>query len=218
MHKLPRWRSFKCPSPFLQNQVSSPFPFAPFSSLLLPLSLPPPPRAFPLLFFPPPSLSSPSSVPLKVYILSPHHLSQYLPPPPPPPTLAQVIVAQQEFQGITPEQAQGNDFQGALAQAVADQLDVDPSFVTITSTTEGEGGAVVIMYVVQGVDAADVGDAQEDLQNRDMAAAIGANLHDAGFDDAEVGPADTGMANVQVSTIIPSPSSYDYKDITTDAP
>jgi len=32
-----------------------------------------------------------------------------------------------------------------------------------------------------------------------MAAAIGANLHEAGFDGAEVGPADTGMANVQVS-------------------
>ena len=115
-------------------------------------------------------------------------------------TIAQVIVAQQEFQGITPEQAQGNDFQGALAQAVADQLDVDPSFVTITSTTEGDDGAVVIMYVVQGVDPADVANAQDDLQNRDMAAAIGENLHEAGFDGAEVGPADTGMANVQVST------------------
>ena len=99
---------------------------------------------------------------------------------------------------MTPDQAQAPAFQDAVAQAVADQLDVDPSAVTITSTTVGDNGAVVVMYVVQGVDAGDVGDAQDSLQNRDMAAAIGENLHEAGFDDAEVGPADTGIANVQV--------------------
>lgn len=126
-------------------------------------------------------------------------------PEPVPPEPAQVIVAQQEFQGVTPEQAQGNDFQGALAQAVADQLDVDPSFVTVTSVTTNDDGAVVVMYVVQGVDPADVGDAQDNLQARDMAAAIGANLHDAGFEGAEVGPADTGMANVEVPPPPPAP-------------
>ena len=99
---------------------------------------------------------------------------------------------------MTPDQAQAPAFQDAVAQAVADQLDVDPSAVTITSTTVGDNGAVVVMYVVQGVDAGDVGDAQDSLQNRDMAAAIGENLHEAGFDEAEVGPADTGIANVQV--------------------
>ena len=46
-----------------------------------------------------------------------------------------VLIAQQEFSGIDIEQAQSEDFQEAVEQAVADQLDIDPALVTVTSVT-----------------------------------------------------------------------------------
>ena len=108
-------------------------------------------------------------------------------------------MAQQEFAGVTPEQAQGEDFQDALTQAVADQLDVDPEFVTITSVTTNDEGHVVMVYVVQGVDPEDVDDMQQQLESGDMADAIGDNLQDAGFKGADVSPADAAPATVEIS-------------------
>ena len=104
-------------------------------------------------------------------------------------------MVQQEFQGIPPEQAQSQDFQDAIEQAVADQLDVDPDFVTVTSVTTNEDGNVVVVYVVQNPPE----DAEEDLESRDMAQAIGGALQEAGFDDAQVSPADAAPATVEIS-------------------
>ena len=60
-----------------------------------------------------------------------------------------VLIAQQEFSGLDIEQAQSEDFQEAVEQAVADQLDIDPALVTVTSATVDEEGDVVVVYVVQ---------------------------------------------------------------------
>ena len=85
-----------------------------------------------------------------------------------------VLIAQQEFSGIDIEQAQSEDFQDAVEQAVADQLDIDPALVTVTSVTVDEEGDVVVVYVVQNPPE----DAEEDLESRDMAEAIGGALQD----------------------------------------
>ena len=106
-----------------------------------------------------------------------------------------VLMAQQEFQGIPPEQAQSEEFQDAVEQAVADQLDVDPEFVTVTSVTTNDDGTVVVVYVVQNPPD----DAEEDLESRDMAEAIGGALQEAGFDDAQVSAADAAPATVEIT-------------------
>ena len=59
-------------------------------------------------------------------------------PEPAPPAPEQVIVAQQEFQGVNPEEAQSEEFQDAVEQAVADQLNVDVEDVTISSVSTNE--------------------------------------------------------------------------------
>ena len=73
----------------------------------------------------------------------------------------QVLMAQQTFKGVPPEQAQGPDFQAAVQQGVEGQLGVPAGSVTITSTTEGENGAVVVMYVVQNVEPEDMDNMQK---------------------------------------------------------
>ena len=59
-------------------------------------------------------------------------------PEPAPPAPEQVIVAQQEFQGVNPDQAATEEFQEAVEQAVADQLDVDVEDVEVTSVNTNE--------------------------------------------------------------------------------
>ena len=73
----------------------------------------------------------------------------------------QVLMAQQTFKGVPPEQAQGPDFQAAVQQGVEGQLGVPAGSVTITSTTEGENGAVIVMYVVQNVEPEDMDNMQK---------------------------------------------------------
>ena len=119
-------------------------------------------------------------------------------PEPSPPAPEQVIVAQQEFQGVNPDQAESKEFQEAVEQAVADQLDVDVEDVEVTSVNTNEKGDVTVVYVVQNVDPEDVEEMQEQLESGDMADAIGDNLQDAGFDGANVQDADVGVATVEV--------------------
>ena len=119
-------------------------------------------------------------------------------PEPEPAAPEQVIMAQQEFQGVTPDQAQGADFQDAVEQAVADQLDIDPEMVTVTSVTTNDEGHVVVVYVVQGVEPEDMDNMQQQMESGDMADAIGDNLQDAGFKRAEVEPADAEITTVEV--------------------
>ena len=78
---------------------------------------------------------------------------------------------------------------------MADQLDVDPEFVTVTSVTTNDDGTVVVVYVVQNPPD----DAEEDLESRDMAEAIGGALQEAGFDDAQVSAADAAPATVEIT-------------------
>ena len=73
----------------------------------------------------------------------------------------QVLMAQQTFKGVPPEQAQGPEFQAAVQQGVEGQLGVPAGSVTITSTTEGENGAVVVMYVVKNVEPEDMDNMQK---------------------------------------------------------
>ena len=110
-----------------------------------------------------------------------------------------MIVAQQEFSGIDPEQAQSEEFEDAIEQAVADELGVGVGDVEVTSVTVDEDGDVTVVYVVQGVDPEDVEEVQQQLESDDMADAIGDNLQDAGFDDADVESADSAPATVEVS-------------------
>ena len=100
---------------------------------------------------------------------------------------------------MTPEQAQGQDFQDAVEQAVADELGVEPDTVTVTSVTTNDDGHVVVVYVVQGVDPEDIEEVQQQLESGDMADAIGDNLQDAGFKGADVQPADAAPATVEIS-------------------
>ena len=120
-------------------------------------------------------------------------------PEPEPAAPEQVIMAQQEFQGVTPDQAQGADFQDAVEQAVADQLDIDPEMVTVTSVTTNDEGHVVVVYVVQGVEPEDMDNMQQQMESGDMADAIGDNLQDAGFKGADVEPADAAPATVEIT-------------------
>ena len=73
----------------------------------------------------------------------------------------QVLMAQQTFKGVPPEQAEGPDFQAAVQKGVEGQLGVPAGSVTITSTTEGENGAVIVMYVVQNVEPEDMDNMQK---------------------------------------------------------
>ena len=70
-------------------------------------------------------------------------------------------MSQQTFKGVPQEQAQGPDFQAAVQQGVEGQLGLPAGSVTITSTTTGDNGAVVVMYVVQGVETADMDNVQK---------------------------------------------------------
>ena len=94
----------------------------------------------------------------------------------------QVIVVQQEFTGIAPEDAQSEEFEEAVEQAVADELNVGVGDVEVTSVTTDDEGHVTVVYVVQNVDPEDVEEMQQQLESDDMAEAIGDNLQDAGFD------------------------------------
>ena len=109
-----------------------------------------------------------------------------------------VIVLQQDFSGIDAEQAQSEEFQDAIEQAVADELDIGVGNVEVTSVTTNADGDVTVVYVVQGVDPEDVEEVQEQLESGDMADAIGDNLQDAGFDGADVEDADSAPATVEV--------------------
>ena len=71
--------------------------------------------------------------------------------------------------------------------------------MTITSVTTNDDGHVVVVYVVQGVDAEDIEEVQQQLESGDMADAIGDNLQDAGFDGADVQEADAAPATVEIS-------------------
>ena len=73
----------------------------------------------------------------------------------------QVLMAQQSFQGVPPDQAQGPDFQAAVQQGVEGQLGVPAGSVTITSVTVGDNGAVVVMYVVQNVEPEEMDNMQK---------------------------------------------------------
>ena len=88
-----------------------------------------------------------------------------------------------------------------VEQAVADQLDIDPELVTVTSVTTNDEGHVVVVYVVQGVEPEDMEDMQQQMESGDMADAIGDNLQDAGFKGADVEPADAAPATVEVTEV-----------------
>ena len=114
-------------------------------------------------------------------------------------TPSQVIVVQQEFSGIDADQAQSEEFQEAVEQAVADELNIGAGDVEVTSVTVDDEGDVTVVYVVQNVDPEDVEEMQEQLESGDMADAIGDNLQDNGFDGADVEEADSAPATVEVT-------------------
>ena len=70
-------------------------------------------------------------------------------PEPAPPAPEQVIVAQQEFQGVNPEQAESEEFQEAVEQAVADELGVDVEDVEVTSVNTNEKVSELIRTIEQ---------------------------------------------------------------------
>ena len=47
-------------------------------------------------------------------------------------------MTQQVFQGVNPEEAQSEEFEDAIEQAVAEQLGVDPEDVEVTSVSTNE--------------------------------------------------------------------------------
>ena len=98
-----------------------------------------------------------------------------------PPEPVKVIEVQVTFDGLSPLQAERDDFQDSFEQAVAQQLGVDEGSVEVTGVFVDDEGDVVLVYVIKDIPPEDLEATQQALETQDMAQAIGDQLEEGEY-------------------------------------
>ena len=102
---------------------------------------------------------------------------------------------------MTVADAEEEDFQEALKEAVADKLGVDADDVVVTAVTADGKDGVKITYTVANVDDDAMDAAEGKLESASLASAIEDNLAYEGYKGADVSAATASVTTVEVSQI-----------------
>ena len=113
-----------------------------------------------------------------------------------------VITFTQCIDGVSEEDAETDSFQATLVAAVSSQIQSDTEeehTVLVTGVSlDGTCGGPVVRYEVEDVCPSHLDTLITSLETRAMAGVIATQLHDAGFNGAEVEPADAQVETAQV--------------------